>query len=169
MERTTSQIPIMKLTSINYARLIAWLSFNKHRITLNRTQLQKILFVCYGIYMAKHDGEHLFPDDKPQAWPFGPVFPRSYNRYNGIIGSELTTEEKNEFLKDTDTLKNIVEITDRLCYYTAKSLTAWSHQPDTPWSKVVIKDGKLCWRTELKDDDIKEYFGSGAWKQGLMK
>lgn len=157
----------MTLTSINYARLIAWLAFNKHRITLNRTQLQKILFVCYGLYMAKHDGNHLFGDDTPQAWPFGPVFPRSYTRYNNIIGSELTTEEKAEFLKDTDTLKQIVSITDKLCYYTAKSLTAWSHQPDTPWSKVVIQNNKVCWRAELKDEDIKKYFSDGTWQQGL--
>lgn len=157
----------MELTSINYAKLIAWLAFNKHRITLNRTQLQKILFVCYGLYLANHTDKSLFNDDKPQAWPFGPVFPRSYNRYNSIIGCELTTEEKKEFLKDRDTLGMIVRITDKLCYYTARSLTAWSHQPDTPWSKVVIQDGEVHWKTKLNDEDIKRYFSSDAWKQGL--
>lgn len=157
----------MELTSINYAKLIAWLAFNKHRITLNRTQLQKILFACYGLYLAKHHDEYLFKDDKPQAWPFGPVFPRSYNRYNSIIGCELTTEEKEEFMKDKDTLNMIVGITDKLCYYTARSLTAWSHQPDTPWSKVVIQDGEVHWRTKLNDEDIKQYFSSDAWIQGL--
>lgn len=157
----------MELTSINYAKLIAWLAFNKHRITLNRTQLQKILFVCYGLYLANHPDKSLFNDDKPQAWPFGPVFPRSYNRYNSIIGCELTTEEKKEFLKDRDTLGMIVRITDKLCYYTARSLTAWSHQPDTPWSKVVIQDGEVHWKTKLNDEDIKRYFSSDAWKQGL--
>ena len=41
---------------------------------LNRTQINKILFYVYGVYLAEV-GEPLFNDDTPKAWPYGPVFP----------------------------------------------------------------------------------------------
>lgn len=157
----------MKLSSIDYAKLIAWLASHRSRITLGRTQVQKILFICYGLYYANNK-ELLFDDDKPQAWPFGPVFPRSYKRYNTYISSELTDAEKQEFLKDKGTLFTITMLTDKLCLCSARELTEWSHQPDTPWSKAVLQNGKLKWSQELDLDEIKNYFTGEGWKTGLI-
>lgn len=156
----------MNLTSVDYAKLIAWLAFYKHRITLGKTQVQKILFICYGWFMSTHDSL-LFTDDAPQAWPFGPVFPRSYRQYYQYYDKELTKEEMNAFSEDSDTLRMITAITDKFCYKTARELTAWSHQADTPWAKAVIQNGKVCWSAPLDLDYTREYFKSGAWRKGL--
>ena len=157
----------MTLTSLDYAKLIAWIAFNKHHVTLNKTQVQKILFICYGWYLVAKDAP-LFSDDPPKAWPFGPVFPRSYKRYDKFIDSDLTMEEKAAFMQDKDTLRQISIFTGRYCHMTARDLTAWSHQPDTPWSKTVFKgDGKIHWSEPIDIDDIKQYFKEGRWKIGL--
>lgn len=158
----------MKLSSIDYAKLIAWLAFHRSRITLGRTQVQKILFICYGLYYA-NSNKLLFDDDKPQAWPFGPVFPRSYKRYNTYISSDLTDGEKQEFLKDKGTLFTITMLTDKLCLCSARELTEWSHLPDSPWSKAVLKNGKLKWSQELDLGDIKDFFTREGWKAGLSR
>lgn len=156
----------MELTSIEYAKLIAWLAFKNDRITLGRTQIQKILFVCYGLFYATK-GRLMFDDDTAKAWPFGPVFPRSYKRYNYYIDSELSEEEKKSFAEDVETLKMITTVTHKLSYYSARDLTAWSHQPGTPWAKVILDQKDIKWNTELNKDDIRAYFSSGDWKRGL--
>ena len=122
----------MELSSIDYAKLISWLALHRSHVTLGRTQVQKILFICYGLYYAKNN-RLLFDDDKPQAWPFGPVFPRSYKRYSTYVSTDL------------------------------------SHQPDSPWSKAVLKDGKLKWSQELDPEDIKNFFNEEEWKIGLNR
>lgn len=86
----------MELTSIDYTRLISWLAYYKHKTILNKTQMQKILFMCYGLYLTKHN-EPLFSDDTPKAWPFGPVFPRSYKRYVEVVPNDLSIDDKKAF------------------------------------------------------------------------
>jgi len=163
----------MELTSINYARLIMWLAAHRKGIWLNKTQLQKILFVCYGLYLAKHNERacgnmrKLFLDDSPRAWPFGPVFPRSYKRCCTAPES-LLPEEKEAFARDEKTLWNICSVTDRMCAMSAAKLTRWSHQEGTPWSDTVFSDGgKLKWNAEISDTSIYEYFSNPEWKIGL--
>ena len=158
----------MKLSSIDYAKLISWLALHRSHVTLGRTQVQKILFICYGLYYAKNN-RLLFDDDRPQAWPFGPVFPRSYKRYNTYVSAELTDGEKKDFLNDKATLFLITMLTDNLCLCTARELSEWSHQPDSPWSKAVLKDGKLKWSQELDLKDIKNFFTGEERKIGLNR
>ena len=64
----------MELTSIDYARLIQYAAQKLHLATLGKTQINKILFYVYGVYLARK-GEPLFKDDTPKAWTYGPVFP----------------------------------------------------------------------------------------------
>ena len=158
----------MELSSIDYAKLISWLALHRSHVTLGRTQVQKILFICYGLYYAKNN-RLLFDDDRAQAWPFGPVFPRSYKRYSTYVSTDLSDKEKEEFLKDRDTLFTITMLTDKLSFCTARELSEWSHQPDSPWSKAVLKDGKLKWSQELDPEDIKNFFTGEEWKIGLNR
>lgn len=158
----------MGLQSLDYVRLISWIAYNKHNTILNKTQMQKLLFMCYGVYLTKHE-EPLFTDDTPKAWPFGPVFPRSYRRYMEIIPSDLTTEDKSNFLKDRDMLIEITHIVDSYYSYSANTLSEWSHQKDSPWATTVFSNGdnSVEWNKVISDDVIREYFKSGKWKQGL--
>lgn len=164
----------MELTSLHYAKLIMWLADNKRHIILGKTQLQKILFVCYGLYLVRHNdnpqciSQKLFADDTPKAWPFGPVFPRSYKRHSMLRGI-LMEEEKVEFSKDKETLYEIWHITEKLCGLSAKDLTRWSHQDDTPWDKALFGEGKkLKWGVVISDESIYDYFKGSEWKIGLM-
>jgi uncharacterized phage-associated protein len=47
---------------------------HESRLHLNVTQVQKILFILYGYYLAKYN--HRILTEQPKAWPLGPVFPR---------------------------------------------------------------------------------------------
>lgn len=154
----------MELQSTNYARLIAWLAYNKHHVILGKTQLQKLLFICYGCNLAQGRGK-LFDDDIPKAWPFGPVFPKTYKRYQPE-NIELSNDEKATFANNLPTLQMIVKIVDNYYNRSAVQLTAWSHKDGSPWRKTFIKNKKK-WNCEIEEDDIKEYFSSTIWNEGL--
>ncbi len=158
----------MNLTSINYMQLISWLAYYKHRTILNKTQMQKLLFMCYGVYLSKHDSP-LFVDDTPKAWPFGPVFPRTYKRYVEMVPRDLSREEKSAFLKDKDTLVDITRIVDTYYACSANTLSEWSHQPGSPWAQTVFSDGGngVTWNKVIEPEVIRRYFSGEQWRQGL--
>ncbi len=149
-------------------RLISWLAYYKHGTILNKTQMQKLLFMCYGLYLSNHD-KPLFLDDTPKAWPFGPVFPRSYKRYVEAVPGDLSTNDKEAFLSDKETLIAITGIVDSYYSYSANTLSDWSHQNDSPWAKTVFSKGSnsVTWNKVIDAEIIKEYFKSGRWEQGL--
>lgn len=155
-------IYIMELTSLNYMKLLSWLAYYKHGTILNKTQMQKILFMCYGSYYAQK-GATLFTDDTPKAWPYGPVFPRVNVRYNPANPPlDLTDEDKKAFVKDEYALKLVTSIVAQYCHVSAHELSEWSHEKGGPWFKTVYgEDGKnseINWNKEISLEDIKEYF-----------
>lgn len=157
----------MEPTSLDYVRLISWLAYFKHGVILNKTQMQKLLFICYGLYLVNHDTP-MFSDDTPKAWPFGPVFPRSYKRYAESIPADLSESDKRMFLEDRETLRSITNIVDRYCFHSANALSEWSHQLDSPWAKTVFpKNGKIAWNRPIEQDIIKDYFSGNQWMKGL--
>lgn len=158
----------MELTSIDYARLISWIAYYKHKTILNKTQMQKLLFICYGLYLRDHNNP-LFSDDTPKAWPFGPVFPRLYKRYIEAVPQDLSENDKIAFLEDRNTLAMITQIVDSYYHYSANTLSDWSHQKDSPWAKTVFSgDGSsVTWNKVIEQQTIKEYFKSELWEKGL--
>lgn len=90
----------MKLTSLDYADLLNWIAYNKYGALLNKTQINKLLFICYGMYLAATGGKVLFEDDTPKAWPYGPVFPRVYkNSFQEISLCHFQRKSKKNSLK----------------------------------------------------------------------
>lgn len=152
-------IKLGTLVSIDYARLIQYVAQNFHRQSLNKTQVNKILFVVYGRYLARF-GNPLFTDDTPKAWPYGPVFPIVNKRY---IVNEIVRfpEEKIElFKKNRDAQEIVVQAVNEMYNLSAQKLTDMSHEPDTPWYRTVYReDGSHApWNTEIPTDYIKDYF-----------
>lgn len=152
----------MELTSIDYARLLSWLAYYKHNTILNKTQMQKLLFMCYGIFYA-YKNIHLFTDDTPKAWPYGPVFPRVNVRYNpNSIPSDLTDKEKNSFLENKEALFLANNIINNYVNVSAHSLSEWSHEKGSPWFKTIYgEDGgntDINWNQPIPERYIKEYF-----------
>ena len=150
-----------KLTSLDYMKLISWFALNKYNTILNRTQMQKILFICYGIYLAV-TGKTMFDDDRPKAWPFGPVFPRVNKRYNQQEIITMSESEKDAFRRDSMALRIVDSIVFQYYNMSATQLSEWSHQKGGPWYKTIYgEDGSnkdIKWNQEIKPEYLKEYF-----------
>lgn len=157
----------MELNSLAYVRLIAWIAAFKHRVILNKTQMQKLLFMCYGQALAM-EGTPLFADDTPKAWPFGPVFPRSYKRYEEVMPSDLSSDEKNRFAQNIPILQMIARTVAEYCHVSATRLSDWSHSKGSPWWNTVFdpKDGS-AWNREISLEMIRSYFQNDDWKIGI--
>lgn len=155
------------LTSLDYVKLIAWLAFFKHSVILNKTQMQKLLFMCYGQALAMN-GSSMFADDTPKAWPFGPVFPRSYKRYEEHIPCDLSQVEKNRFATDGNLLRMIARTVAQYCHHSATSLSDWSHDSKGPWYQTVFDSEKgTAWNRKIDDELIRSYFSNDNWRAGL--
>lgn len=155
----------MKLTSIDYARLIQYTAQRKHMVLLNKTQINKILFYVYGAYLAD-TGKPLFDDDTPKAWTYGPVFPRP-NKAVDI--SEVIKSFPKDKIESYKSNKKALDITiksvDNMYDRSALSLTKWSHVEGSPWYNTIYdKDGngnvisQKPWNTRIEDKLIKDYF-----------
>lgn len=155
----------MNPTSLDYANLIAWIALMKHGVRLGKTQLQKLMYIFYGLAIAKN-GNPPFDDDTPKAFPFGPVFPRSYKRFDGTV-RDLTQTDKDSFMQNADLLKLATWVTDSFCMHSATTLSEWSHKDDAPWKKTVYRDNKPAWGREISTEDISEYFNRDNWYLGL--
>jgi len=99
----------------------------------NVTQIQKWLYVCYGLYLFV-DKKQLFTE-RPKAWDFGPVFPRTHSKQkkNGdTLQSLISSINTREFEKYDD----LIEATLKLFGdWTASELVAWTHKEGSAWDK----------------------------------
>ena len=131
------------LTSLDYSDLLRFLAFNRHGVVLNKTQVNKLLFMCYGFYLSQK-GERLFTES-PKAWPYGPVFPTVYKRF-GYRNMPVTLSEcqKKAFNSNELALKICISIVDKYCYTSAYNLSVWSHQKGSPWYQTVYSDVFFC-------------------------
>ena len=149
-----------ELTSIDYARLIQFAAQRYHNHYLNKTQIHKILYYVYGCYLALTN-KKLFKDDSPQAWPFGPVFPRVNRRVN--IDETITfSDAQSEAYNDITALKIVKDAVDRMHNMSAQILTKWSHEVDGPWYRTLYEGQKAGtqrkYGTPIEDELIKSYF-----------
>ena len=154
----------MELSSLEYAKLIMWLAITKHNVYLGKTQLQKLLFIFYGRCLAM--GVMPFRDDTPKAFPYGPVFPRSFKR-DYTCNYDLTQEEKGMFIQTPDILRLVVSVVEEFCHISATRLSEWSHRDNSPWKKAVYRGDKPAWGREISEADIRNYFNREDWKVGL--
>ncbi len=163
----------MELKSTDYARLIQYAAKNLHMTRLNKTQINKILFYVYGVYLAKFN-KPLFTDDTPKAWPYGPVFPIVNKKINPdeLVGS-FPQETIAEFNKNSAALDLVKLAVDSMYNMSAVTLTQWSHQEGSPWyNALYVKDengavvGQNKWNTPISAELIKEYFSK---KENLLR
>lgn len=149
------------LNSIDYSELINWIAFNKFGVLLNKTQMQKILFMCYGIYLANTDN-YLFTDDTPKAWPFGPVFPRVNKKFVPGVPKKFSDDKQTVFLENQSAMAVILDIVSRFHNVSAHDLSEWSHQEGGPWHQTIYGENSdntdLKWNQVISDDLIKAYF-----------
>ena len=104
--------------------------------SVNKTKMQKLLYICYGSYLKIHDMQQLL-DEKPNAWDYGPAFPNVYRAQksssDGLDGLQALSGEKSEYFKRFDDLIN--GVLDFFGDWTAGQLVAWTHEEGTAWHK----------------------------------
>ena len=150
----------MTLSSVDFANILRNMAYRRHFVNLNKTQVNKLLFMCYGLYLAFY-GEKLF-SEIPKAWPYGPVFPNVYKSYSLFRIPIFISEEKSKCFENNEKAKNIfAQVIDKYCHVSAYNLSMWSHSPDGPWHKTVFGDngeGNSGWNKEISGELIKNYF-----------
>jgi len=113
----------------------------------NVTQIQKWLYICYGHHLVINK-KPLF-DEKPRAWPYGPVFLNVYNAQKSDAG--LPNANDSMFLE----LEEIVSATlENHGKWSATKLVDWTHEKNGAWDKQWHKE-KLAFMT---DGDIRADF-----------
>lgn len=125
----------------------------QNNITWNITKAQKLLYCCYGTVLAAFN-ERL-TEEAPQAWQYGPVFPRTFN---GLRKGRITPGLDKGFSNrcNEQWLPLIQETVKLFGKYTASQLSTWSHKPGSPWSKAT-HDGEDL-QVQIPAEYIKEYF-----------
>ncbi len=115
---------------------------------INRTQAQQLLYCCYGAVLAAFD-ERL-TDERPYAWPFGPVFPRTLDAINQ---RRLKVGMARNFASacPADVLELVNRTILTFWVYSASALAAWSCRAESPWSKADPL-------TPLDDRETQKYF-----------
>lgn len=155
----------MELNSVDYARLIQSAAQKFHSVSLNKTQINKVLFYVYGVYLAEK-GKPLFKDDTPKAWTYGPVFPIPNKRVDiHEIINGFPIEKVKAFKDNKDVLQLVIRAVEKMHNISALSLTKWSHIEGSPWYDTLYvknEDGKVIeqrpWGIRISDDLIKAYF-----------
>ncbi|WP_183579537.1 Panacea domain-containing protein [Mucilaginibacter sp. X5P1] len=139
---------------------------NSEKIDVTPMKLQKILYLANGIYYKKR-GEKLIKE-KFEAWDYGPVVRSVYTTYRDCKGNNISepidelihtngfsfTLSSNINVDDND-LSIIKEAWDNAKNLSAFTLSAWSHNKNSPWDKAYNSNPKPVY---ISDEDIKAYF-----------
>lgn len=126
---------------------------------VNLTKLQKLLYCCYGVVLAKYNKR--LTKEYPKAWPYGPVFPSTIRALNK---GKIDQDDDGGFSKQCpeEVLKLIDATIQYFGKYKATALSKWSHQTGSPWDFAT--DGGKNLPAQMSDDRITEYFKTKVLK-----
>lgn len=142
-----------EIDSIDVAKALM-IEANNQGLKLNMTQLQKLLFIIYGsglfLLGIRPFNEHA------QAWPFGPVFPRTRRLLLNEVNNWIVPEQYPNTIPEN--LKQIISSVVRFFgQWSEQKLIAWTHTPGSPW-EMTTKMPNFKWAQEIGDGLIKDYF-----------
>lgn len=138
-------------------------------IEITPMKLQKILYLANGL-SVKRRGEKLIKE-RFEAWDYGPVVRSVYNTYKDRGGKNIEepiddivevpvangfqfASSSNISVTDED-LAIIKEAWNNTKKLNAFTLSAWSHNKNSPWDKTYNANPRPVY---ISDDDISEYF-----------
>ena len=127
----------------------------KKGIVLNVTKVQKLLFIAYGYFLARHN--QVLLNEKPKAWPFGPVFPKTRKEVDFGKIIDISDGALSEIATDPTVTEALNKIIDTYAKFSATQLSDWSHMPGSPWDKTT-QETSFTWNQPIPDEYIKEYF-----------
>jgi uncharacterized phage-associated protein len=131
---------------------------NERGIAINITKVQKLSYIVYGMYLLV-TGKRL-TDEHPQAWPFGPVFPKMRKKLCRSDFNRFSLKDKGlEDIQNDSVLQRImVFVYNTFGDWTASELVAWSHKEGSPWEATIGSPCKVVWGREMEDSRILSYF-----------
>ena len=125
-----------------------------HDINLNGSQIQRILYNAYGVWLATK-GERLL-SEHPQVWQYGPVFPRAYKHLKKNVG---TGEVEYDMLQ-ADHPSEFVFITKcfhRFAWTSASALSCPHTASGSPWKRSLDANPEKL-GSRIDDELIREWF-----------
>jgi uncharacterized phage-associated protein len=121
---------------------------------LNMSQIQAILYIAYGVWMTGHD-DRLF-EEHPQAWQYGPVFPRVYSKLKkGMTDSQVQYLKLKE--ESPERLSFLERCFRRYARTSACDLAAPHKSKGTPWSQTR-KENPESQTARIPDSLVREWF-----------
>ena len=137
----SEEFQALNLNSVDCANKIRLLAARNFRLNLNMTQTQKLLYISYGIELALE--KKRLTDERPKAWPFGPVFPNVHRKSDFLI---IPDDPKTEFPEEiTSLFKDVIA---KFGEIPASKLSEWSHSKGSPWDKTP-KPPETKWSGEI--------------------
>lgn len=138
---------------------------------LTHLKLQKLVYFADGLAAAALGTG--ISDDKPEAWPYGPVYPRLYQQFKDYGASSIPPNARAGYLVkdergaletrhfpepgDHDARAIIDHVWDTFKDTTAIDLSAMSHDQGGPWELVWSSVGR---GGVISDERLHEYFRS---------
>jgi len=118
-------------------------------LQMNVTKIQKLLYICYGLYFAAKREPLL--SERPQAWEFGPVFPRVHKKQkkNGNNLDGIESSISFDDMKQYDDI--LLPVLRHFGRWSASGLVEWTHQRGNAWDKKYNNDAKYA---PLDEHDI---------------
>ena len=148
-----------KYDSQIFAKFLIYCANQKH-IFMNITKVQKLLYICYGAFLRIKEERLL--NEHPQAWPYGPVFPRVRKmlvKDENLLTLNVILPEIKDLSSDEYMCKFVDNVLNAFGKNTAASLTEWSHHENSAWD-LTTKKPDFVWSDEICDSLIYDYFGT---------
>lgn len=146
-----------KITANDVANFFIDLANSTPEDDITNLKVNKLLYFAQGWSLSKF-GKPLFSEDI-QAWKYGPVVKSIFTTFHTCGNQPIQESTSNEYVNkfSTELTEFLIDIYNEYGKYTAGTLTALTHEPDTPWSCHYDENVK---NIIIPKDDIKKYFDS---------
>lgn len=115
---------------------------------INNTKINKLLYAVYGMYLACCNQEIL--SEQPKYFPYGPVFPRVYRKYDELKGLKIDLTDNVEL---SQIINLVIKIFGKI---SAGKLSTWSHEYGSPWDLMRQRESK--YGESLNPFEVRKYF-----------
>lgn len=150
---TDAPVQTVRYDSLTFAKALVHMAQMEDR-GLNMSQIQAILYIAYGVWMTGHE-DRLF-EEHPQAWQYGPVFPRVYSKLKkGMTDSQVQYLKLKE--ESPERLSFLERCFRRYARTSACDLAAPHKSKGTPWSQTR-KENPESQTARIQDSLVREWF-----------
>lgn len=134
-------------------------------VQITHMKLQKLVFFLHAWALALHGGTPLA--ERPEAWPYGPVFDSLYHELKGfgsgpinqyLLQMDPNTGERKPMIpqyEDNVFWVLLGQVWERYKDLSAMQLSTLTHEPGGPWD--IARKENHGW---LKDDIVRNYYGA---------